>query len=320
MEPEILIVSNRRDFACDYVVSGLLERKVQYVRLNLDDLSEFNITYRPVIPLIEGASTGLSFSISPYRLRAIYFRAPVFLREFARAESAAVQLGRTQWAAFARSLMVFSDCLWVNHPAATYAAECKPLQLALAKQLGFNVPETIIANHAKWEMGLLAGQRGAVIAKSLDTILLNVGTRKAFVYTNIVNVQEVYQAPLSLAPVVFQELLEPKIDVRVTVVGEKVFSVAILENGKGVTGDWRTRKAEVEYIPIEVPKEIASRCVALVRALRLNFGAIDLVEAQGKYYFIEINPTGEWGWLVERAKQPIDEAIADLLVTGVSKC
>ena len=34
-----------------------------------------------------------------------------------------------------------------------------------------------------------------------------------------------------------------------------------------------------------------------MRELHLNFGGIDLAYVDGEYYFIEVNPTGEWGWL-----------------------
>jgi glutathione synthase/RimK-type ligase-like ATP-grasp enzyme len=51
----------------------------------------------------------------------------------------------------------------------------------------------------------------------------------------------------------------------------------------------------------------------LLEALGLNFGAIDLVESKGSYFFIEINPTGEWGWLVGDERR-FDAEIAAWLI------
>lgn len=43
--------------------------------------------------------------------------------------------------------------------------------------------------------------------------------------------------------------------------------------------------------------------------LNLNFGGIDLVYSNGRYYFIEVNPTGEWGWLEVKTDMKISSAI-----------
>ena len=63
------------------------------------------------------------------------------------------------------------------------------------------------------------------------------------------------------------------------------------------------------------PRYIA-QVLATVPNAGLVFGAIDLALQDGKYYFLEINPTGEWGWLVDQAGLPIDEAIAEALLEG----
>ena len=47
-------------------------------------------------------------------------------------------------------------------------------------------------------------------------------------------------------------------------------------------------------------------------ALGLSFAAVDLVETPDGTYFIEVNPTGEWGWLCN-SNRKIDLAIASWL-------
>ena len=44
----------------------------------------------------------------------------------------------------------------------------------------------------------------------------------------------------------------------------------------------------------------------------LNF-TIGVFKYDGEYYFIEVNPTGEWGWLVHTAGFEIQKAIVDAL-------
>ena len=43
--------------------------------------------------------------------------------------------------------------------------------------------------------------------------------------------------------------------------------------------------------------------------LKLNFGGIDLAYVNGEYYFIEVNPTGEWGWLEIKTGMKISSEI-----------
>ena len=51
----------------------------------------------------------------------------------------------------------------------------------------------------------------------------------------------------------------------------------------------------------------------IMHILGLRFGGMDLALVDGVHYFIEVNPTGEWGWLISSARLPIDKAIVDFL-------
>lgn len=313
--PEILIISNMHDYACDYIADILNNKGISFLRLNTDDLMNIKINMDPIALIVEGEFENLHFYIDPHKLKSIYFRGPVFLREiWTRDYLPEEQLSRSQWAAFIRSFMIYTECKWVNHPMYTYRAESKPFQLSFAKKVGFKVPNTIIANNS-FHNSILNCQNDYMILKGLDTIILNINRdHKGFVYTNLVKKEEIYQASLSDAPVIIQDSIEPKIDIRVTVIGNKLFAVKILENNNGIVGDWRLRKNTVRYIPCKLPDKIKQCCFRLLKNLKLNYGAIDLAQTDNDYYFLEINPTGEWAWLVEKLNLKIDYAIANLLM------
>jgi glutathione synthase/RimK-type ligase-like ATP-grasp enzyme len=55
-------------------------------------------------------------------------------------------------------------------------------------------------------------------------------------------------------------------------------------------------------------------CRKIVSDSGLIFGAIDLVQHDGEYYFLEINPNGEWGWLQHPHDVPIANALCDVFV------
>jgi glutathione synthase/RimK-type ligase-like ATP-grasp enzyme len=181
----------------------------------------------------------------------------------------------------------------MNHPAETYKAETKPYQLLVASRCGFAVPETIVGN----DVCEIHDRFSSKIAiKSIDTIYLRENENALFAYTSIVNAGEISDENFHQVPSIAQEFLSPKTDIRVTVVGTSVFSYKILVKGKAAPGDWRLHKRdELTYEPYRIPTEIRDRCVELCLKLNLPFGAIDLVDSDGKITFIEINPTGEWG-------------------------
>ncbi len=252
------------------------------------------------------------YEIAPEHLESVYFRAPVFLRT-GKAYTLEEQLYRSQWSAFIRNLIVFDKARWLNHPVSTYQAENKLFQLKLAKEHGLDVPTTYVGNAIP--KGIKPDQ--SYIVKSLDTALFYENGREMFTYTNIADGHELTNSKVQYAPVIIQEHLEKKIDIRVTVIGNRLFAVNILKNGHQIKGDWRkTPSEELNYIPIELPNEIERKILSLMKNLNLAFGGIDFALVDGKYYFIEVNPTGEWGWLVSTTNLPINEAIVDWLEGG----
>lgn len=316
ISPEILIISSKLDFASDYITQELADRGASYIRLNIDELKYYDIIMNPIEGTIRADFGKCKILISRERLKTIYFRGPTFLRELSPHNYAPEEkLSRVQWASFLRSLMLFDSCKWVNHPMSTYHAESKPVQLAFAHKLGFLVPNTIVTNSVNFEEEIVNEQQ-MLILKSLETCLLEVEGKRGFVYTNIVHKDDVRPSNLSTAPVILQELIEPKVDLRITIIGNKVFAAEITQNKRGIKGDWRLKKESVEYVNCDLPEEIKVKCITLLKKLNLAYGAIDLARKGNEYYFIEINPTGEWAWLVERAGQRIDQAIVDYLVVN----
>ena len=149
--------------------------------------------------------------------------------------------------------------------------------------------------------------------KPLDTAVLKIKEKEAFVYANIVQGNELLESSFEMAPTVIQEFITPKVDIRITVVYNNVFAVEIQLEESTIDGDWRKQKNEVRYIPFIPPNSLSSKCIQMLKKLNLIFGAFDFALRDGVYYFLEVNPTGEWAWLVESAGQNIHWSICNLL-------
>jgi glutathione synthase/RimK-type ligase-like ATP-grasp enzyme len=99
-------------------------------------------------------------------------------------------------------------------------------------------------------------------------------------------------------------------DVRLTVVDSEMFAVAITSAHL----DWRADIEGADHQPCLVPPEVAAGVRALLGRLRLRYAALDFaVDERGRWWFLEVNPCGQWLWLDERLHLGIAEAIADAL-------
>lgn len=308
-----LVLSSTIDYSSDLICAELEKRERSYLRINRDLFPEYEIVYALQDDAIKIKLGGIWYFLGTESVRSIYFRAPVFLRTTGKARTVEEQLKRSQWSAFIRNLIVLDKAVWINHPVATYRAENKLYQLKVAKKCGLVVPETYLGNSLPQNIST----NSMYIVKSLDTALFYDDGKEMFTYSTMVSGQELLDAEIKLAPVIVQEYLSPKIDLRVTVVGNRIFAVTITKQGVALVGDWRkSNKDNLNYTPVELPQITKEQIMMLMQNLDLSFGGIDFALVGDTYYFIEVNPTGEWGWLASSARMPIDKAIVDSLVAG----
>ena len=315
--PSVLILGSRFDLSCDYVIARLRNFDCSYLRLNSEDLSDSSIGLDPIHGILDGRLVDLCFHIDINDLKSIYYRRPVFPRNYDDLENNSVErFKRYQWATLIRNLMIFDKSFWVNHPAATYYAEHKAVQLHIAHEVGFLIPETIITNQETFIRPELI-RNGDVVVKGLDTVLLRNGTNETFGFTKFINRASLSNEDINSAPVIFQKPISNKVDIRVTVIGSDIFSASIHLDDHPIQGDWRYNKDNLNFVPFNLPCDIRDMCFLLLRKLGLIYGAIDLALEDNRYYFLEINPTGEWSWLVNSANLPIDNSIAKCLMYSI---
>ncbi|MCG6202387.1 ATP-grasp domain-containing protein, partial [Psychromonas antarctica] len=271
MKVDILVVSSIYDFSTDLVVQELEKRGVSYFRLNKEDFSNYRLTIDIENKSLEIIAEGINYEVTS-ETKSIYYRQPIFLRNTpSYSLTVDEQLIRSQWMGFLRSLTIFNNARWLNPLEATYLAETKAYQLCVAKEMGFDIPKTLIGNNAS-RFHTFDKQ---VIIKSLDTILLRDAEDCLFTYSTVKNVSELTDSNSAASPFTVQEYISPKIDLRVTIIGNMLCAVKITSKGIGIEEDWRTvEREQVEYTHIQLPELIEQFCFKLLKRLNLNFGAI----------------------------------------------
>lgn len=221
-------------------------------------------------------------------------------------------------------LSVFDQLECLHFPCSRHAlkqAHYKLPQLTLASRLGFNIPETIITNNPDEFLDFCNKSSKLIITKPASALTTSIYRSTAFGYADIVSKRDlVHYQDARHCPFIAQTYIEKRVEVRATVVGNDVYSAEIHSQITNRTKfDWRHYDdGNTPYFAHNLPDEIAQKCIELVKSMGLHYGAIDLIlTPDGDYYFLEINPAGQFGWIEDRTGLPISKRIVKLLVEHI---
>jgi glutathione synthase/RimK-type ligase-like ATP-grasp enzyme len=209
-------------------------------------------------------------------------------------------------------LALCAQARFVNPLAAAERAESKLLQLQLAQRLGLNPPETLVTNSAGTVRRFAHKRRLAT--KLLVPVVQSMSAHPHFHYTQALRPDDLEAMEgLEHAPQIFQPLVEKSRELRAIYVGGSFF-VGAVETGGAV--DWRIAGG-AKWSLATLPRRVETRARKFMRTLGLVYGALDfIVTPKGEHVFLEVNPSGEWGWLERDLGLPIAAALARVLVTG----
>lgn len=200
-------------------------------------------------------------------------------------------------------------------------ASSKMLQIRIAQQVGLEVPSSCFSNNKPDLIGFAKGYQ-ELILKPIDGFSHVSDNEQEYVfYSKKIASDSLMDIPddAFIQSISFlQNYVEKAYEVRVTVVGRKVFGCKIdsqaMEDEQGRI-DWRQGfDHNIKHEAIELPLDIEHKCVAFLKKMGLNFGAFDfIVTPDNRYVFLECNPNGQWLWIEILTGQKISEAIADAL-------
>jgi len=310
----ILLVTNKRDITTDFVVLELRRRGLPFYRLNSEDLPAATLRFNP------WPGQGWTIDLGDETLHLSHVEAAYYRRPGTPEPAPASDLPTWdylvgEWSAVTRSLWNALDGRWLSCPFAILRAEDKPRQLELAASLGFDVPETLISNDFAAVAPFVEG--GGAIGKPLRHSLVERGEAGEVLFTARLDpLVAMDREAVTLAPVIYQREVRKAYDVRATVIGNRVFAAAIHSQEHDETEvDWRSgTRLDLRHEAISLPPDIVEKCIALTAALGLRYGAIDLIaDRDGRHWFLEINPNGQWAWIERRADLPLASAIVDEL-------
>lgn len=330
MKKIIVIVSYRTDKHATYVKQKLEKLGETVFLLNF---GEYPDSFRSSVKYSSNKPEAINFRMGKKliygnQIKSVWWRRP--LGCFGEENSNLMEkYVRSEAETYTRSLpLLLTHAFWVSDADATRIANRKPYQLVVARTAGFKVPASLIGNSAKDVLCFLNKMNGrAVIMKAVNSAFMRLNAKakdskglNRAIYTKVISPKllKENQRMIRDCPFILQEAVPKDLDIRVTVVGEKVFAAGIeIEVPEKLrdTLDWRCLALKKRYVKHNLSKEIANQCVAMTRNLGLVFGCIDLAFSQKDgYTFFEINPQGQWLPSEEILGYPISAALSELLL------
>ena len=201
-----------------------------------------------------------------------------------------------------RSLLKACPARWINSWEAYEFHKEKPLQLRAVKQIGVNIPDTLISNDPQ-QVNEFAQAHDQVIFKPVYG-----GAHTQFVTERHLAPQRLSRV-LAISPVTIQEYI-PGTNIRSYVIADSVYSAEILSHSLDFRED---NKAEL--IPLELPESVQQQCLAITKALKLEWTAIDWrLKPTGEYIFLEANPSPMFIYFEEQTGFPLTGQLIRLLM------
>jgi glutathione synthase/RimK-type ligase-like ATP-grasp enzyme len=179
----------------------------------------------------------------------------------------------------------------------------KPYQAQLIRQAGLRTPATLITNDAA-EVVSFAKKHEHLVYKSISSVRSIVQTWTAVAGPELERIRNL--------PTQFQECI-PGSDVRVHVVGRRIFATEIAT--QGIDYRYAAREGhDVAMRAVELPASVADSCRHLASLLDLPFTGIDLKRTPaGAYYCFEANPAPAYSYYQEQTGQQIARALVEYL-------
>lgn len=314
----VLLITNKTDVTTDFVVKKLKEKDIAFYRLNTEDLGhnvKVDFNFQKDNFRISDETTGLEIDL--LAVKSVYFRRPELPEDNPELSKAENHFIRTEISYTLEGIYkILDSAYWLNNVSHIRNAENKIYQLRLAKRLGFSLAPSLITTRPGSATKFYCANDEECIIKPIRTgLVADDAGEEAIIFTNKVYLDDINVQRIINCPTFLQRLIKKKGDLRVTVVGHQVFTALIHSQESPESKiDWRVSQDGLKHSIYELPLEISNLCVELVSALKLNFGAIDLIlNEEGNYIFLEINPNGQWAWIEKLLGFDISGAIVNLL-------
>jgi len=320
MPAAVVILSNPHDTHA-HAMCEALERKGAEAKFvyTPDFPGKASLTIKPTAPTPILFATGAARMDFSTGCSSVWLRRPFFAnvpKDFEETDRSMIER-ECRYMRTSFFDLLCPSALWVNSLNTHRLEQCKPTQLVAAQRCGLRFPPTLISNDPGEILAFVkAAHNSRVVYKTFN----------AFVPTSLLTEELLADTDaLRWTPGIYQHYVEKSHELRVTVIGSRIFTVRInsQQTSRG-TIDWREAQwkprgaaGDLTFEPATLPRPIRAACRRLIRTLGLAYGAIDLIVTPGgEYVFLEVNPSGQFLWIDGEVGLPLLDAMSEMLIQG----
>lgn len=311
----VLVLAGRFDPTADLVVEELNRRAVPVFRI---DLADFPLRLALAAGLGEEGWRGTLRSdrrvLNLEAVCSVYYRRPARPRFPESMSPEARRVAEREARRGFGGLLTALPCRWLPPPGKAADAEYKPLQLRIAVDVGLRVPKTLITNDPHEAQKFAETVQNPIVHKPFSHVRGLIDGQTAAMYTTIVHTEHLQRPDIATTAHLFQEWVPKSHEVRMTVVDGRIFAAEIHTESEAGHLDWRSDYASHHYAVCTPPATVGAQVNRMLQYLGLPYGAFDfVVTPDGDWYFLEVNPSGQFGFVEQATGLPITAAIADYL-------
>jgi len=197
----------------------------------------------------------------------------------------------------------------------SFRSERKLYQLQIAARVGLHLPDTVAGNDAVAAMRLFDSQKRVCFKPIKAEGWISPNGRPAMMPTRRIDAHELHQSTLLGFPGIFQSALEKDFEVRAIITSRRVLAARqkLKEVHDTTEIDWRLAPERFERSMIEFPADTLVSARRLLSELGLIFGIFDFAICNERWYFLEVNPFGNFLNLLPGMEASCVEAILESL-------
>jgi ATP-GRASP peptide maturase of grasp-with-spasm system len=189
-------------------------------------------------------------------------------------------------------------------------------------ELKIRIPKTFITNKSK-DITKRFNSDEKIIVKSIENPTIKVDYFNYWIILDpvikILSFNELTSTKhFKTQPSLFQEYIEKQFEIRTFYLNGKFKSMAIFsQQNEKTKEDFRNYDYSKpnRNVPFQLPKALEKKLHKLMLKLDLNCGSFDIIYTpDGKYYFLEVNPIGQFQWLSQNCNYFIERMIAKTLI------
>ncbi|MCL1943413.1 MAG: grasp-with-spasm system ATP-grasp peptide maturase [Candidatus Azobacteroides sp.] len=314
----ILLLTCDGDLSCDLVIDWLNYYRHEYIRINSFELFSKNICFSQENGKLRLLLDNQNIPIET--IKSIWYRKFGFFEESEFYKNLLTNFNydiikhitKEYYKILNLFLLSLKNKKWITNPFHSNLNKFAVLQLA--GKCGLNIPNSYISNN----FNFIENNKNYIVKSVVDPIIAEYKENKCMMYTTQLTSDDQNSIPDVFFPSLIQEKIEKEYEIRIFYLMGKCYSMAIFsQNDKKTKLDFRQYNWEKpnRYVPYNLSKNDLSKIKLLMNSLKLNCGSIDLIMGiDSKLYFLEINPTGQFGMVDFPCNYGLHKKIAETLI------